>query len=134
MDPKAAKTTGKHGLGKYTLSTRKHRMVVRTPAQLKAEGRGRRLAQAVCAEERCRKCRKVRDLHVHHLNGDPLDNRPKNLAALCASCHQKHHRSVERRKLRDWVANIDAVNESLGWATAQPSRLCHPLAQSDLVH
>lgn len=133
MPNKAAKDPGKHGVT-YSLSTRKHRLLIRTPAQLKAEDRGRRLAQIVCAEDVCRKCKRVRAMHVHHINGDPLDNRPKNLAALCAPCHQKHHRSVERRKLRNWVANIDAVNESLGWATVQPQRQAHPLVQSDSLH
>jgi len=114
--------------------TRKYRQVVRTPKQLAAEDRGRLLAVAVCEDAKCRKCGRKSKLHVHHINGDPLDNRPKNLEALCASCHQKHHRSLERRKLTNWLANIDAVNEGLGLAKVRPSRLNHLPDQEAPAH
>lgn len=31
------------------------------------------------------------DEHVHHLNGDPLDNRAENLEVLSAEEHRRHH-------------------------------------------
>lgn len=35
-------------------------------------------------------------LTVAHLNHDPADNRPENLAALCQWCHLMHDRSYHR--------------------------------------
>lgn len=37
-----------------------------------------------------------RKLEVHHVNGNPLDNRPSNLQVVCRSCHRKIHRTHER--------------------------------------
>lgn len=34
----------------------------------------------------------ARTLTVHHIDGDPGNCRPENLAALCAGCHLKAHR------------------------------------------
>lgn len=34
--------------------------------------------------------------HVHHINGDKLDNRPENLLVMTDSEHRKLHRQVER--------------------------------------
>nr|WP_320453815.1 hypothetical protein [Sphingomonas sp. CFBP8993] len=37
-----------------------------------------------------------------HLNHDPGDNRPRNLAALCQACHMRHDaREHRRRRLRN---------------------------------
>jgi hypothetical protein len=33
----------------------------------------------------------AKDEHVHHINGDKLDNRPENLELLSASEHSIHH-------------------------------------------
>lgn len=48
----------------------------------------------------CELCGKVppnlRQLHVHHKNGDWGDNRPENYMTLCMSCHMKQHKSQKR--------------------------------------
>jgi len=44
----------------------------------------------------CEKCGATEDLHLHHENENPFDNRPENLRTLCATCHQKLHRARER--------------------------------------
>ena len=36
-----------------------------------------------------------------HLNHDPTDNRPRNLAALCQRCHMRHDAPEHRR--RRWL-------------------------------
>jgi hypothetical protein len=36
-----------------------------------------------------------------HLNHDPGDNRPRNLAALCQRCHMRHDAGEHRR--RRWL-------------------------------
>jgi hypothetical protein len=45
----------------------------------------------------CQRCGERRKrwgyaLHVHHINGDKLDNDPANLTSLCAGCHRQAHR------------------------------------------
>lgn len=35
---------------------------------------------------------RIYTLQVHHWNRDPSDNRPENLACLCAKCHLFYHR------------------------------------------
>lgn len=37
----------------------------------------------------CQKCGKMNDLDVHHIDGDRLNNNPKNLITLCKKCHRK---------------------------------------------
>ena len=50
----------------------------------------------------CNICHQAFDrgqLHVHHRNGNSLDNRLENLIALCPSCHRKSHKEL-REKLK----------------------------------
>jgi hypothetical protein len=36
----------------------------------------------------CCRCREARQpIEIHHINGDPSDHRPTNLAVLCRNCH-----------------------------------------------
>src|SRR5690349_14976423 len=49
----------------------------------------------------CERCREnPSGLHVHHLNGNPADNRPDNLITLCAHCHMLMHRHERQPKKR----------------------------------
>ena len=56
-----------------------------------------------------RQCRKpgekfdthARTLTVHHIDCDPGNCRPENLAALCAGCHLKAHREKRRMNVRN---------------------------------
>ena len=41
---------------------------------------------------RCQRCGRAGVLEVDHVNGDPADDRPDNLRAMCRSCHVAHHR------------------------------------------
>jgi hypothetical protein len=39
----------------------------------------------------CETCCATEAVSIHHVNGNPADNRPENLMTLCASCHTKWH-------------------------------------------
>jgi len=39
----------------------------------------------------CEVCGNTGRLHVHHLDGDPLNNADLNLMTLCVSCHARAH-------------------------------------------
>jgi len=42
-------------------------------------------------------------MHVHHRDGDPLNNHPLNLIAVCAWCHRLEHRTRRTtRRLEQW--------------------------------
>ena len=39
----------------------------------------------------CQQCNTKEKLQIHHLDGNPANNSPKNLMTLCSSCHMKWH-------------------------------------------
>jgi len=43
------------------------------------------------AKAECEICRKSDKIHVHHRDGNPLNNATDNLQTLCASCHRLTH-------------------------------------------
>ena len=42
-------------------------------------------------EARCRKCGATGNLALHHLDGNPKNNRKSNRMTLCGSCHSRWH-------------------------------------------
>ena len=48
-----------------------------------------RLFKAGLKEEKCEVCEYTESLELHHINGDPTDNRLENLQILCPNCHAK---------------------------------------------
>ena len=40
-------------------------------------------------------------IELHHLNGDPLDNRIDNLQLLCPNCHSQTHNYCKKSELRN---------------------------------
>jgi 5-methylcytosine-specific restriction endonuclease McrA len=69
----------------------------------------RRLLDAGLKENRCERCGiaewlgRPLNMHLHHINGDGLDNRLENLQMLCGNCHSQTDtyggRNGHRRKL-----------------------------------
>lgn len=42
-------------------------------------------------KDKCEDCPATENLQVHHIDENPQNNDPANLATLCASCHTKRH-------------------------------------------
>ncbi len=53
-------------------------------------------ASPMCQCEDCKGRRLPADC-VHHLNGNPKDNRMENLLAMNGRCHSRMHLSIDRR-------------------------------------
>lgn len=73
--------------------------------------------------------------HVHHRNGDKLDNRPENLEFISARDHQSHHhpRSTDRAEVvRLYLSGLSTpmVAERLGTFPGNVSRI---LAESGIA-
>lgn len=47
----------------------------------------KRLWKVGLKEQKCEKCGATEHLEMHHINGNPTDNRIENLQILCPSCH-----------------------------------------------
>ena len=57
----------------------------------------------------CQRCGRHAPLEVHHVNGDPGDNRPENLTTFCRACHIEAHRPPVAPDVAAWrrlVANM----------------------------
>lgn len=51
-------------------------------------------------------------LTVHHINGDPTDNRRLNLLALCQRCHNKLDQPFRHpRKPKGWITIKEAPDD-----------------------
>jgi hypothetical protein len=70
--------------------------------------------------------------HVHHVNDDPLDNRPENLAAIPAADHLRGHASdpervaVSRRNIelaRPFAAAWHGSDEGRAWHSEHAKRI-----------
>jgi 5-methylcytosine-specific restriction endonuclease McrA len=44
----------------------------------------------------CADCEATVHLEVHHLDGDPQNNRAENLLTLCDKCHMERHRQADK--------------------------------------
>ena len=66
-------------------------------------GRSRRAFQAQARKQMkptCEACGDTRYRHVHHVNANWSDNRPRNLQTLCLFCHQFWHAAHMRRGVK----------------------------------
>ena len=44
----------------------------------------------------CGRCGEKKPIDIHHIDENPLNNRPENLEILCRKCHLRHHRDQEK--------------------------------------
>ena len=57
----------------------------------------KRLFKSGLKEQKCEICGYTENLELHHINGNPTDNRIENLQILCPNCHAKER--DEKRKM-----------------------------------
>jgi hypothetical protein len=69
----------------------------------------------------CETCQTKRDLHVHHIDRNPANNDPINLATLCASCHLKLHWREDRAQRLAGVAKAQVTAVASGGNIRQRS-------------
>ena len=63
-------------------------------------------------DARCVACGATQNLHCHHIDHDPKNNRVENLVMLCGTCHIGHHKSVTTRL--PWLSTYaQAVSRSM---------------------
>lgn len=54
-------------------------------------------------------------LQLHHINGNPLDDRLENLQILCPNCHSQTDSYYKRQKIRKSTKSINSnIDEGLG--------------------
>jgi len=60
---------------------------------------GRKRAQRaypIAEDDRCDHCGGMKTLQRHHIDHDPMNNKPNNIALLCVDCHAKQHLKIQQ--------------------------------------
>jgi 5-methylcytosine-specific restriction endonuclease McrA len=74
---------------------------IKNPTPKNSRRQSAKVVGEVCAT--CATCGAVKQLHVHHIDLDPMNNDPQNLMTLCASCHHRlHGRTRSATAQRNW--------------------------------
>lgn len=78
----------------------------------------KRLWKAGLKEQKCEICGYTENLELHHINGQPTDNRLENLQILCPNCHAKTEnfrgKNISHRNHKpasEWFLTEDEVEE-----------------------
>ena len=74
----------------------------------------------------CEACTSTREVVVHHVNGNPMDNSPSNLQTLCAPCHSFWHALHRRIGRKPEKRMPHLVEAECSRATEMPSRRRSP--------
>ena len=83
-----------------------------------------RRQSAKTALSRCQACGSTKNLHVHHVDENPMNNSPLNLQTLCASCHKRWHRHHGKEILNPLVVCriCGKPQKGLGWCSKHYQR------------
>ena len=73
--------------------------------------------------------------HVHHVNGDPLDNRIENLRILSEADHMAHHsRSVTPERAEARAAHMEKIRPlAAAWHRSEAGKAWHSKHASEMV-
>lgn len=63
-------------------------------------------------KDRCEECGTINKLTIHHIDRNPLNNTPRNLKTLCASCHTKlHWKEDKKAKPKKYIGNCEVCGK-----------------------
>lgn len=77
-------------------------------------------------KDACEVCESKSDLHAHHMDEDPSNNDPKNVATLCGSCHQIWHWHFGRNRSTKSARETAKIGSELSATASSPSKLPSP--------
>jgi hypothetical protein len=79
---------------------------------------------------RCQSCGSPRHLEVHHVDGNPTNNAPENLQALCRACHRGGHAPSRPKRpvdgLRRHERRLGPLSRSLARSDGLTARKARP--------
>ena len=62
---------------------------------------------------KCEICGSIKQLHIHHINGDQSDDEIKNLELLCNSCHGKTQVNRKQKPVKEFEIRDEGIIEFL---------------------
>ena len=68
---------------------------------------------------------------VHHMDGNPRNNKITNLVLLCPECHLKIIDRLSERRRKAYLEKVAEQLDLYSWQQARPKRLLHRKAKSN---
>jgi len=76
----------------------------------KARRTAREIVDDLGEGDKCVSCGYRGYIEVHHIDGDPLNNHPMNLAPLCRQCHRSvHGMEAATERMRQMKEDFDSL-------------------------
>lgn len=94
-----------HGLCKTCYNKSRPEEVARHVAKSYEKRFGGNRAKHFLLHPACRKCGTLKDILIHHVDGDRKNNLPSNFATLCRKCHSSLHNYIKLEQ--KWSPDLD---------------------------